>query len=118
MADETQGQAEHETIAGPDGQTPPRGQLRIDDSGITPQYASICRVAGTAEDITIDFAHGIRPGGQPNSALLKIEHRVTMSPWAAKRLALALGQAVQRYEQVYGELEIDPRKRAQQPVQS
>ncbi len=110
MADQEAPATENETIASPDGQA--RHQLRIDDAQASHGYASICRVAGTAEEITVDFAQGIRPGGQSNVAVLKIDHRVTMSPWAAKRLALALGQAIQRFEQVYGELEIDPRKRA------
>jgi hypothetical protein len=40
-----------------------------------------------------------------------------MSPWAAKRLHMALKQAIERYEEAYGPLEIDERKRRvqQQP---
>jgi hypothetical protein len=34
-----------------------------------------------------------------------------LNPWAAKRLALALNQAMARYEQTYGLLELDERKR-------
>ena len=34
-----------------------------------------------------------------------------MSPWAAKRLALNLLRVIQSYEENYGKLEIDPRKR-------
>jgi hypothetical protein len=104
-------QAEQETIAGPADQTAGT-QLRIDDSDANVCYSSISRVAGTAEEILIDFAHGVRPTGDPGVAVLKVDSRVILSPWAAKRLALALGQAIHRYEQTYGELEIDHRKRA------
>ena len=45
--------------------------------------------------------------------MLKIDSRVVLTPWAAKRLAIALGQTVQRYEQAYGVIEIDPRRRLQ-----
>ncbi len=85
-------------------------QLQIDDANATTTYSSTVRVSGTAEEINLDFAGPIRPTG-PKAATLKIEQRVILNPWAAKRLAVALGQAVQRYEQTYGQLELDPRKR-------
>ncbi len=85
-------------------------QLDIDDSDTHTSYSSTVRVWGTAEEINLDFAGPIRPSGQTR-ATLTIDNRVILNPFAAKRLALALGQAVQRYEQAYGELELDPRKR-------
>jgi len=100
-----------DTVTG--AETPdPKVQLRVDESQVHTAYSSTTRLSGTAEEITIDFAQGIRPAGN-NQAVLKIDTRVILSPWAAKRLALALGQTVQRYEQAYGILEVDPRKRAQ-----
>lgn len=97
-----------ETVTTPDGQNQVR--LGIDESSVESFYSSITRISGTAEEILIDFSQGIRPTGQ-NAAVLKVDARVTLSPWAAKRLALALGQTIQRYEQTYGLLEVDPRKR-------
>jgi len=85
-------------------------QLDIDDSDTHVSYSSTVRVWGTAEEINLDFAGPIRPAGGQR-ATLTIDNRVILNPYAAKRLALALGQAVQRYEQAYGELELDPRKR-------
>ena len=86
-------------------------QLQIDDAQASTYYSSTARVWGSAEEITIDFAGPVRATQQPTVARLKIDQRVVLSPWAAKRLALALGQAVSRYEQAYGPLEIDERKR-------
>ena len=86
-------------------------QLQIDDAQASTSYSSTARVWGSAEEITIDFAGPVRTTQQPTVARLKIDQRVVLSPWAAKRLALALGQAVSRYEQTYGSLEIDERKR-------
>jgi len=86
-------------------------QLQIDDSQAGTYYSSTARVSGSAEEITIDFAGPVRAKDKPSVARLKIDQRVMLSPWAAKRLALALGQAVSRYEQAYGILEIDERKR-------
>ena len=92
-------------------------QLQIDDSQAQTTYSSTVRVSGTAEEINLDFAGPLRPTG-PKAATLKIEQRVILNPWAAKRLAVALGQAVQRYEQSYGQLELDPRKRQINPPAS
>lgn len=97
-----------ETVTTPEGQNQVR--LGIDESSVETYYSSITRISGTAEEILVDFSQGIRPTGQ-NAAVLKVDARVTLSPWAAKRLALALGQTIQRYEQSYGVLEVDPRKR-------
>lgn len=86
-------------------------QLQINDADAPIYYASTARVSGTAEELTVDLSRGIQPTSKQNVSTLKVDARVIMSPWAAKRLALALGQAVTRYEKAYGELEVDPRKR-------
>ena len=99
-----------ETITTPEGQQ--QFQLQIDESKTEMFYSSTARVYGSAEEIILDFSQGIRPSGRENVSVMRIDARIVVSPWAAKRLALALGQAVQKYEQAYGTLEIDPRKRA------
>lgn len=86
-------------------------QLQIDDAQTPVIYSTTARVWGSAEEINVDFAGPIRRTNQANVARLRIDQRVTLNPWAAKRLAIALGQAVTRYEQTYGPLEIDERKR-------
>lgn len=86
-------------------------QLQIDDSDTPIHYCSTARVWGTAEEINVDFAGPVRATNQPKVARLKIDNRVVLNPYAAKRLALALGQAVARHEQTYGALELDERKR-------
>jgi len=98
-----------DTVTAPEGQ--PKAQLRLDESDVKNYYASTTRLSGSAEEITIDFAQGIRPVG-PSAAVLKIDARIVMSPWGAKRLAQALEQTISRYEQAYGVLEVDPRKRS------
>ena len=89
-------------------------QIQIDDSQTQVTYSSTVRVWGSAEEINLDFAGPLRPAG-PKAAKLKIDQRLTLNPWAAKRLCLALNQAIARYEQAYGALEVDPRKRLINP---
>ncbi len=85
-------------------------QLQIDDSQAPTTYSSTVRVWGSAEEIILDFAGPLRPAG-PSVAKLKIDQRIILNPWVAKRLTMQMSQAVARYEQAYGVLEIDPRKR-------
>lgn len=100
-----------ETISTATDQQQQQVQLQIDDNQTPVVYSTTARVWGSAEEINLDFAGSIRPTGEKNVARLKIDQRVILNPWAAKRLAIALGQAVTRYEQTYGTLEIDERKR-------
>ncbi|MCX5660248.1 MAG: DUF3467 domain-containing protein [Planctomycetota bacterium] len=93
-------------------------QIQLDDTQTPVTYSTTSRVWGSPEEIYLDFAGPLRPTSN-NTARLKIDQRIVLSPWAAKRLALALNQAVVRYEQTYGTLEIDARRRAvNQPIGS
>ncbi len=85
-------------------------QLQIDETELDVTYSTTVRVWGSAEEINLDFAGPLRPAG-PSAARLKIEQRMVLNPWAAKRLAITLGQAVAQYEQAYGALELDQAKR-------
>jgi len=100
-----------DTISAASEQQQQQVQLQIDDSTTPVTYSTTVRVWGSAEEINLDFAGPIRPTGQSGTVRLKIDQRMVLNPYAAKRLAIALGQAVGRYEQTYGVLELDERKR-------
>ncbi|MEX0775045.1 MAG: DUF3467 domain-containing protein [Phycisphaeraceae bacterium] len=85
-------------------------QIQVDDSDAPVSYCTLVRVGGSAEEIVLDFSGPLRPTGA-KSAVMQVEQRIFMNPWAAKRLAMALSQAIQRYEDAYGDLELDERKR-------
>ncbi len=90
-----------------------RPQLAVDDSKAHTTYSSNCIINATPEEFVVGFARDVQcERGAKNSAKLTIESRIIMSPWAAKRLAIALARALRTFEEVYGELEVDPRKRA------
>ena len=92
-------------------------QISIDDASAAVSYSSLVRVGGSAEELMLDFAGPLRPVS-PRAATMKVDNRIIMSPWAAKRLSMALQQAIERYEQAYGPLEIDERKRRQGSAQA
>ncbi len=86
-------------------------QIREDKMQVI--YSNVSRIGGTLEELFVDFAINTQHPDQPNTAVMDVSTRVMMNFYSAKRLALALSQAVQRYEQVCGPIEIDPRRRNQ-----
>ncbi len=92
----------------------PQVRVRIDERDMTTSYANAFRANPTADEVMIDFGLNL-PMGNPqdgqNEIAFQINNRVIMNFYAAKRLALALGQMVRRYEQEFGELEMDVAKR-------
>lgn len=84
-------------------------QFRDDDANLV--YANLSRVGGTPDEAVVEFALHL-PSGQPtNAPVADVHTRVVMNYNAAKMLALSLSQVIQKYEQVYGVLELDPRRR-------
>jgi hypothetical protein len=89
-------------------------QLREDKAHVV--YSNVCRIFGgpNAEEIIVDFAITTPSPERSDLMHMDVSARVIMNYYAAKRLALALSQAVQRYEQQFGAIELDPRRRLKQ----
>jgi len=85
-------------------------QVQLDDSGILACYANFCRVNGTPEELIIDFGLNAQPFGAPTEAL-KVNQRLVINYYTAKRLLGALSMSVQRHEAAFGVLETDVQKR-------
>ena len=100
-----------ETISATSDQSQAQVQLQIDDGDVPAMYCTTIRAWGSAQEINLDFAGLIRSTNQPKVARLKIDQRVILNPWADKRLAVALNQALARYEETFGSLEMDDRNR-------
>jgi hypothetical protein len=79
-------------------------------------YSNVSRVAmgPQAEEVVLDLGTMMHDSQRPEGITMDIAARVFMSVFAAKKLALTLSQAVQRYEQQFGSVELDPRKRFKQ----
>ncbi|HUQ71653.1 MAG TPA: DUF3467 domain-containing protein [Planctomycetaceae bacterium] len=87
------------------------GQPLIEPEGLEPLYANFCRVSSTPEELVLDF--GLNPQPFGGSTLpVKVTQRLVVNFYTAKRMAMALGVALQRHEQAFGPIEIDVNKRA------
>lgn len=90
-------------------------RVRIDETNVKTSFANGFRPAATPEEVILDLGlNTTRMTGQqdvPYEVVFKAENRIIMSYYATKRLAIALGQLVRRYEEQFGELELDASKR-------
>lgn len=87
-------------------------RLEVSTTGMNTTYSNFFRVAGTFEELLLDFGFhsGLVVGNTTEPA--KIGHRVIMNFPTAKRLLGALQASIQRHEQSFGTIETDPQKRA------
>lgn len=93
-------------------------RMRVDEREMRTNYANAFRTNGTAEEVMIDFGvNAVSPVAQQDAqraqaeVVLKINDRIIMNYYSAKRLAMMLGQLVRRHEEQFGELEMDVSKR-------
>lgn len=85
-------------------------QVHVDDSGTNALYANFCRVTGSPEELIVDFGLNPQPVGIPKDPI-KVNQRVILNYYTAKRLLGALQMSVQRHEAIFGVLETDIQKR-------
>ena len=90
-------------------------QIPVDVGQMVSTYANFFRVTGTPEELVLDFGlntQQVGPTGAPEA--VKLNQRLVMSFYTAKRLLSALQWAVSRYEGNFGVLETDFQKRLRQ----
>ena len=90
-------------------------RVRIDESNVKTSYASGFRPVATAEEVIMDFGLNLaRLTGNkeiPYEVVFQANNRVIMNYYSTKRLVLALGQIIRRYEEKFGELELNAANR-------
>jgi len=90
-------------------------QIRMDDREIRMTYANGFRTSTTAEEVILDFGLNLPVllGQQSDKqeTLLKLDTRVIMNYYSAKRLAMMLTQTIRRHEEEFGQLELDVSRR-------
>lgn len=100
-------------------QTGQQVRLRIDQSGMSTNYANAYRTNATSEEVILDFGMNTvspTPQGQDSDVageiLFQVNSRLVLNYYTAKRLALSLGQLVRGYEEKFGELKLNVADRA------
>jgi hypothetical protein len=91
----------------PTPQSGGRQTLRFRTENLKSSYCNMCNATGTREEVVLNFGlnqNWAPPRAQPEVLEVDPQHRVVLSPFAAKRLSEALGKLVGDYEARYGKL--------------
>ena len=95
----------------------PQGQqrVRLDATQMDTVYANFFALAGSPEEIVVYFGANSAMPGSPEP-IVRLSHRLMLLPQNAKRLLLALQQAVKAHEDRFGPIELPapPRRPDQQ----
>lgn len=89
----------------------PQVRITLDETGVDAAYSNFCRVTGTPEEVIIDFALNPNPFSQQEEQQVKIDKRLVLNQFTAKRLFAALQQTILRHEQNFGVIELNVRRR-------
>ncbi len=95
---------------------PQQVQVQVREDKMHTYYSNVSgvRVGPNAEEVVVDIGIIMQDPARSDAMIMDISTRAYMSTFAAKKLALALSQVVQRYEQQFGTIELDPRRRLKQ----
>jgi hypothetical protein len=81
---------------------PPQIQVQLDDAIAQGVYTNLVLINHTENEFVLDFAF-LAPG----TPAAKVRTRVLSAPRHTKRLLRALQQNIARYEERFGEIELD-----------
>ena len=79
-------------------------KVKWDDSTMKTSYANVCNVASTREEVTLLFGTNQTWHAETKEVKVHLTDRIILSPFAAKRLALLIGNVVAEYEKRFGTL--------------
>ena len=85
-----------------------QAHLHWDDRKMATSFANVVNIQSTREQVDLFFGTN-QTWNVANEKTLSIElsNRVILSPFAAKRLSVALAQVLREYESRYGALDVE-----------
>ena len=82
-------------------------QIKWDDSNMKSSYANVCNVASTREEVVLLFGINQAWHGGQQEVTVQLTDRIILTPFAAKRLSILLGNLIQQHESRFGALSVD-----------
>jgi len=86
---------------------PAQTMIRWDGSKMVSTYANVCNVSSTREEVTMLFGTNQSWHAGQKELTVELTNRVILNPFAAKRLAILLGNTVREYEARFGEMKLE-----------
>src|SRR6186713_3686767 len=82
-------------------------QLKWDDTSMKSSYANVCNAMSTREEVVLMFGVNQAWHAGQKEVTIQLTDRIILSPHAAKRLSLLLGNLVKQHEDRFGALNIE-----------
>jgi hypothetical protein len=79
-------------------------KVRWNTQNLKSGYANFCNATSTREEVVLNFGINRSWERTPQAMDIELEHRIVLSPFAAKRLSALLSKLISEYETRYGEL--------------
>lgn len=79
-------------------------QIRLSTTNLKSTYCNMCNANTTREEVVLNFGVNQNWDRGQGDLDVALEHRIILSPFAAKRLSQMLTKLVEEYEGRYGEL--------------
>jgi len=108
MATEKSGKASKASARTPtQAQAGDQPKIRWDSSNLRSAYANVFNVSGAREEFVLLFGMNQAWDAGQNELKVQLTDRIVLSPFAAKRLSILLGNVIKDYESRYGSLETE-----------
>lgn len=95
-----------------------RNVVRIRTDHMTTAYSNFTVVSPTPEELSVLFGVHAMTGRPSREVEVDVSHRLIMTWPSAKRLAIALGNLIQRHEAAHGVIEVQPPPSIEPPARS
>ena len=79
--------------------------MNLNTANLKSSYCNMCNANTTREEVVLNFGVNQNWDRGRGNTEVTLEHRIILSPFAAKRLAQMLTKLVAEYETRYGKLE-------------
>lgn len=79
-------------------------QIRMNAASLKSTYCNMVNATTTREEVVLNFGVNQSWDRGASDYEVNLEHRIILSPFAAKRLSQMLGKLIDEYETRYGEL--------------
>ena len=89
-------------------------QVPINDADLESLYVNFFRVTGNPDEVLLDLGIYSQVVGATGPEPVNLSHRLIMNFVTAKKLAEVLKVVVDRHQQAFGVIEIDPNRRLRQ----
>jgi len=97
-------------VAGPGAEEDPestKATIQWDVSKMQSTYANVCNVSCTREEFTLLFGMNKTWDAGQRKLTVDMTDRIILSPYAAKRLSIPLGNVISQYQSRFGEIHLD-----------